>query len=226
MAEPMNPIFNVFSIIKAAREMPLGRYIVDVLFLADIPRPSDHSHFNLRNLPFSSHFGFSYCYLCVFKAGQDLSGQNAETVVRKKIVKRGKPESTEEQKELKKKIEQKYQLWNKGVKQHEMRTVKLQEMAKEIDKPLARYRDDADLESFLKVLFAPILCGRLIRISSLELPKYTGPLPPPNRFGILPGFRWDGLDRSNGFEDKLLSQKNLRKAEEEEYYKWSSGNYE
>lgn len=44
----------------------------------------------------------------------------------------------------------------------------------------------------------------------------------PNRFGIHPGHRWDGVDRSNGFEKKWFVSKNARKAVEEEAYKWST----
>lgn len=44
-------------------------------------------------------------------------------------------------------------------------------------------------------------------------PIYRGPLGPPNRFGIRPGHRWDGTDRGNGWEEKLLDARARKQAE-------------
>lgn len=55
-----------------------------------------------------------------------------------------------------------------------------------------------------------------------EKPRYRGPAPPPNRFGIMPGYRWDGVDRSNGFERQVFAKEAEHKAVSESKYKWST----
>ena len=59
-------------------------------------------------------------------------------------------------------------------------------------------------------------------VRSGRKPMYKGPPPKPNRYGIRPGYRWDGIDRGNGYEDRLLSSLHSKGREKEEAYKWSS----
>ena len=63
---------------------------------------------------------------------------------------------------------------------------------------------------------------------SAKKPLYKGPNVIPNRFDIgknprrlLPGYRWDGVDRGNKFEKRLLIRMNEKQEFREEEYKWS-----
>jgi pre-mRNA-splicing factor CWC26 len=163
------------------------------------------------------------------------SGLGQETVHRDKQGRRVDPKlerlrKRQEEKEKEAKLEAKMK-WGRGVSQIEQREQKLREEVYEMAKPFARGKDDADMNRALKdelraddPMRAYIESQRekAARASGVKVkPKYKGEWP-PNRYGIPPGHRWDGRDRSSGFESKLALRQNAKIAHNKDAYKWSS----
>ena len=163
----------------------------------------------------------------------EISGRYAETKQRTAVIQRGKKVSKEDeakkQREEKKteELKTKYEVWNRGLIQLQNRQKQIAEEEKVMEEGFARYQDDERMNEYLKdqILeddpMAEIIAKKRTKINikkGLVYPTYKGQWP-PNRFNIPPGHRWDGVDRSNGFESKLQLMSNRRKAEESSAYR-------
>ncbi|XP_077447753.1 BUD13 homolog [Stigmatopora argus] len=161
------------------------------------------------------------------------ASRHAQTVFRDKSGKKRDLES--EREEQKRKAgekaakDEKYAQWGKGLAQGQMQQQRLEDAVHEAQKPLARNYDDEDLDRMLReqVRDGDPMAAMLQRKKERktqgvkEKPLYRGPPPPLNRFNLLPGYRWDGVNRSNGFEEKRYTRIADKKALQQEAYKWS-----
>ncbi|KAK4802757.1 hypothetical protein SAY86_000960 [Trapa natans] len=176
-----------------------------------------------------------------------LIGKGAEPVYRdkltgKRLSKEELLKSKEEEKPEEKKLE-----WGKGLAQKREAEEKLREMELEKDRPFARTRDDPGLDKMLRdrVRWGDPM-AHLVKRNNLEpvladlgnndkmkesgfiipqeIPSHSwirrGCAPAANRYGIKPGRHWDGVDRSNGFENQLFKRMNEKRATEREAYLW------
>ncbi|KAF3910475.1 hypothetical protein ABW20_dc0109106 [Dactylellina cionopaga] len=90
---------------------------------------------------------------------------------------------------------------------------------------LARRADDEEMNKEMKEKdmwndpAAPWLKKKTDGLSKSGLPLYKGGFP-PNRYGIRPGHRWDGVDRGNGTEALFFRKNNERKDKAQQEYAW------
>lgn len=161
------------------------------------------------------------------------SGKGSETVYRDKdgrkidMLKNFEEYQKEAARKLEKEQREKYETQS-GFIQKMRHESEQKEVEKMKNAPFARGRNDDELENELKntlraadPMYAMELKKREQKVSLSGKPLYKGPAPKPNRFGIKPGYRWDGNARGNGFEDKVLAAIHGVKAKKERDYKYS-----
>ncbi|BGP24525.1 pre-mRNA-splicing factor CWC26 [Rhodotorula toruloides] len=105
--------------------------------------------------------------------------------------------------------------WGKGLVQKSEKERRAEEAEKLRNMSFARHADDAEMNEEMRETerwndpAAAFLTKKKERkTKGPKFPTYQGPPPPPNRFNIPPGYRWDGVDRSNGFEKRLMERQN------------------
>ncbi|CAE7418497.1 CWC26 [Symbiodinium sp. CCMP2592] len=163
------------------------------------------------------------------------SGRGAETVYRNRDGKRIEREEWVDlqQKKRKKRVseypEQELE-WGGGLKQRNNTEEEKAEISRIAAQPFARFEPDEKYMKELKArqdwndpmrkfeeqeVTAPTLQGKAAADAqprAVERPKCPHP-PWQNRYEILPGYRWDGKVRGNGFEKEYFHTKNTREFE-------------
>lgn len=88
--------------------------------------------------------------------------------------------------------------------------------------PFSRSIDDPELNRMLKEKerWNDPAATFLKKKQQSKRPVYQGYYS-ANRFGIAPGYRWDGVDRGNGFEKAWFAHQSEKKAQAAEAYAWS-----
>jgi len=120
--------------------------------------------------------------------------------------------------EAKRKKDEERKTWGMGVKQKADQAAARERLRDEAKTEFSRHANDKRMNDTLRSIeraddpaLAFLTKKRDSASSAPAKPKYKGPTPPPNRFGIAPGYRWDGVDRSTGFERMYFQKLNERK---------------
>ncbi|WVQ98823.1 hypothetical protein IAU59_005954 [Kwoniella sp. CBS 9459] len=138
------------------------------------------------------------------------------------VVKLKEEERQLEEEAKRKELEKKE--WTKGVVQRQQREERARQEREMARADVGRTRDDVRMNREMREVerwndpAAEFLTRKKKR--GPRRPRYEGSYA-PNRFGIPPGYRWDGVDRSNGFEKKYFQAQNAASRKAHEYAQWS-----
>ena len=165
-------------------------------------------------------------------AGLDPTGKSQETIYRDasgRIINVAMKRA-----ELRRKAEEEERLKaeelenSRGDVQKREKEARQRQLAGAKDLGVARYADDQELNNELKererwndpaMQFLSKSSTKAGSKSAKAKKTYVGAFE-PNRYGIRPGFRWDGVDRSIGFEKKWFAARNRQENIKDLKYAW------
>ncbi|KAL4864344.1 Pre-mRNA-splicing factor of RES complex-domain-containing protein [Aspergillus spectabilis] len=156
-------------------------------------------------------------------SGQETIYRDASGRIINVAMKRAEARRVEEEKKIKE-VEAKEAMMGDVQRQERERRREALEEARVM--PLARTAEDEELNDELKAQSrwndpaAQFLTkGGGAGVSRTGKPLYKGAFQ-PNRYGIRPGHRWDGVDRANGFEKEWFAARNRKGRMEALEYEW------
>ncbi|EMR10769.1 hypothetical protein PNEG_00917 [Pneumocystis murina B123] len=155
-----------------------------------------------------------------------LTGKNAETIYRDASGRRVDIELAMMERQRQKAKEEARKKLEHEMSQGEVQKREKEEAKKAMEaikyEPFSRSIDDPELNRMLKEKerWDDPANAFLSKKQQSTRPTYQG-FYSANRFGIAPGYRWDGVDRSNGFEKAWFAYRNEKKAQAAEAYAWS-----
>ncbi|KAJ2791829.1 Pre-mRNA-splicing factor cwc26, partial [Coemansia guatemalensis] len=163
-------------------------------------------------------------------ASSDVSGRGAKTVYRdpksgKEVDMELHNQQEREKQERRNQLRDQHSEWNKGLvqqraKAEEQRLLESMRRSDTVASDAAKLLDE---EHRAKQHWDDPARGFLVNKkadAATAYPQYKG-YAPPNRFGIRPGYRWDGVDRSNGFEKQRFESKASSSSRRAEDYAFS-----
>jgi pre-mRNA-splicing factor CWC26 len=163
---------------------------------------------------------------------RDKSGKKVDVV--QQLAEKSRKEAEDKVKE-----ERRLRQWRAGAADRDAGLRRAQAIVDVASKPFSRTADDIEMNNTLKAEVRsgdPMAMYMQQKADEQEArdrersrddegvvkrkPLYKGAFL-PNRFGLRPGYRWDGVDRSNAFEKKVMLRGNKKAADAEAKFAWS-----
>ncbi|KAG4301394.1 hypothetical protein PCK1_002320 [Pneumocystis canis] len=160
-------------------------------------------------------------------ADPQLTGKNSETIYRDASGRRVDMELIMMEKKRQKAKEEAMKKLEFEMSQGEVQKREKLEKKRDMEAikhmPFSRSIDDPELNRMLKEKqrWNDPAAAFLTKKSTTTKPVYKGYYS-ANRFGIAPGYRWDGVDRGNGFEKAWFAYQSEKKVREAQAYAWST----